>query len=125
MGFESDTVPCPRAMMVHSHYTLTTDAAVMSSWWLDLLTFLADSEAHERLIVWIYVDRILHAIKLLGQKSLLKIRRLLLFNTFEMLLIFDIFLFRVDLILLPDDGGSNFSRFGVLQLISWKLNISD
>ena len=111
--------------MVHSHYTLTADAAVMSSWRLDLFTFLADSKAYERLVVWIYVDRVFHTIKLLGQESLLKIRRLLLFNTFEMLLIFDIFLFRVDIILLPNNWSSNFSRFWVLQLISWKLNVSD
>lgn len=44
---ESDTVPNPWTMMVHSHYAISTNGAVMSARWLHLLAFQTVSVSYE------------------------------------------------------------------------------
>jgi len=38
---QAHTISCPRAMMIHSHHTLTANATMMRSRWFYIFTFVA------------------------------------------------------------------------------------
>ena len=54
MSLQTHTVPSPGAVVVHPHHTLLADAAVVGSWWFQVVALLAKPQPKERIVLLVH-----------------------------------------------------------------------